>query len=169
MQTPGNQKNIDELIDQLTCDDIIACRNARQSLVEIGQEAVPRLIDALSDKREWVRWEAAKALGEIDGPKAAQALLDHLEDERFDIRWLAAEGLIPAGKPIVEPILQALLDRPQSVWLRQSAHRVFRGLARGDLGDLLNPVLRAIESDDPSVRMPVAAEAALGKLHGHSG
>jgi HEAT repeat protein len=94
-------------------------------------------------------------------------LLGLLEDERFEIRWLAAEGLIRVGRPVVERILQALLERPESIWLRQGAHRIFRDFERADLRDILHPVSLAIESDDPPVRIPVAVEEALGKLHGH--
>jgi len=161
------KEKISSLIDELTCDDIITCQNARRELVAMGEQTVPRLIEAAADSRQWVRWEAAKALGEIGGPIATEALLGFLEDENFEIRWLAAEGLIRTGRPIVEPVLRALLERPQSVWLRQGAHRIFRDLERADLRDILHPVSLAIESDDPSVRVPVAAEEALGKLHGH--
>lgn len=161
------KEKISSLIDELTCDDIITCQNARRELVAMGEQTVPRLIEAVADSRQWVRWEAAKALGEIGGPMATEALRGFLEDESFEIRWLAAEGLIRAGRPIVEPVLRSLLERPQSVWLRQGAHRIFRDLERADLRDILHPVSLAIESDDPSVRVPVAAEEALDKLHGH--
>lgn len=163
-EAAGTQARIAPLINELTCDDVIACQNARRSLVDIGQQAVPSLIGALKDRREWVRWEAARALGEIGGPQATEALLESLEGDSFEIRWLAAEGLIRAGREVVRPLLGALLEHPDSVWLRQGAHRVFRDFEHADLRDILHPVSEAIESDDPAVRVPVAVKEALDRL-----
>ena len=167
MESPKNtetQEKVNALIDDLTCDDVISCQNARRLLVNIGEMAVPRLIEALSDQREWVRWEAIKALGEIGGPEAVNVLLKALENKRFDIRWLAAEGLIREGKPVAVPLLEELIARPESVWLRQGAHRIFRDLEHTDYQAILHPVSEAIESNDPSVQIPIAAKSALDKL-----
>jgi len=158
------QRNIDTLVNDLTCDDVLTCQNARRILVDIGEEAVPRLIEAQSDTREWVRWEAAKALGEIGGPRAMEALLRSIEDEKFDIRWLAAEGLIRVGRPAVKPLLEMLMKRPESIWLQQGAHRVFRDLEHADYREILHPVSLAIESNDPAVQILSAARSALDQL-----
>jgi HEAT repeat protein len=113
-----------------------------------------------------VRWEAAKALGQISDPTAAEALVRALEDEMFDVRWLAAEGLITLGRGALLPLLHALVERSDSEWLREGAHHVFHDLVKGkpDLKDILQPVLATLDDVEPSLEVPFAAETALNKL-----
>jgi hypothetical protein len=107
------------------------------------------LIDALKNKRYLMRWEAAKALGEIGDPEAAPALVNSLEDEEFDVRWLAGEGLIKMNINGLKPLLQTLELRGDSVLLREGAHHVFHDLAKGALRKYLAPVLAALEALEP--------------------
>ena len=58
---------IQSLMSDLKCNDAFLCRRARRQLVMMGDEAVPYLVDALAHRKGWIRWEAAKALGEIPG------------------------------------------------------------------------------------------------------
>jgi HEAT repeat protein len=73
----------------------------------------------LNDPDHEVRWEAAKALGEIADPWSAPALEETLMDAGFDIRWLAAEGLIALGRAGLKPLLATLLKKADSVYLRE--------------------------------------------------
>ena len=98
---------LDPLLNALHSEDGEERRRARLSLVSLGSEAVDPLIELLPDPEHEVRWEAAKALGEIADPRSAPALVETLEDAGFDIRWLAAEGLIALGKAGLEPLLEA--------------------------------------------------------------
>jgi HEAT repeat protein len=113
-----------------------------------------------------VRWEAAKALGQISDPRAAEALVRALEDEMFDVRWLAAEGLITLGCGALLPLLHALVERSDSEWLREGAHHVFYDLVKGrpDIKDILQPIMATLENVEPSLEVPFAAETALNKL-----
>jgi len=106
---------------------------ARQYLVAIGEPAVSPLVEALAHRNQWVRWETAKSLGQIDSPAAAQALVRALEDDMFDVRWLAAKGLLTVGRDALVPLLHALLERSDSELLREGAHHIFHDLARGAL------------------------------------
>ena len=90
-------EKIQTLVADLTCDDILKCQKARRELVSQGSAAVDALVEALSSKKAWVRWEAAKALGQIGDKAAVKALVAALEDREFDVRWLAAEALIRIG------------------------------------------------------------------------
>jgi HEAT repeat protein len=65
---------------------------ARRSLVAMGSQAVGQLTEALTSKVHWVRWEAAKALGQIGDPSAAWSLVRALEDDMFDVRCPVAGG-----------------------------------------------------------------------------
>ena len=159
-----NKENIDSLISELTCDDIIRCQNARRTLVAMGHQAVPYLVRALSHEKHWVRWEAAKALSQIGDPTATTALIKALEDKEFDVRWLAAEGLIVVGREALKPLLQALIQNAKSIWLREGAHHVLHDMKRGELHQRLKPVMTALEDAESAVHVPIAARRALDAL-----
>ena len=159
-----DKEDITSLVDDLTCDDIIKCQKARRSLVDMGHAAVPSLIEALGSKKNWVRWEAAKALSQIGDPAATDALIKALEDKEFDLRWLAAEGLINIGKPAMIPLLRCLLENANSLWLREGAHHILHDMDRGEWNEDLKPVIAALESFEPSVEVPIAAKKSLDTL-----
>ena len=135
---------------------------ARHSLVVMGKAAVPSLIEALKNSNTLMRWEAAKALGEIGDPGTAPALVKALEDEEFDVRWLAAEGLIKMNINALRPLLQALENRGDSVMLQEGAHHVFHDLAKGALRKYLAPVLAALERLEPGDEVSWVARHDMG-------
>jgi hypothetical protein len=159
-----SKQNFETLLDPLACEDLIRCQKIRRSLVKLGHQAVPSLLEALGSKKNWVRWEAAKALAQIGDPAATRPLIRSLEDKKFDVRWLAAEGLIAIGKQAVVPLLRALVDNPKSIWLREGAHHVMHDMDRGDWDEILRPVMKAIEGMEPSLEVPEAAEKVLNIL-----
>lgn len=163
MNESGNA-DIESLIADLNCDDSMKCRIARGALVAVGEEALVPLVKALHSKKRWVRWEAAKALGQIGGPTATQVLVDALRDRMFEIRWLAAEGLIAIGRPALVPLLEALIKNSDAAWMRQGAHHVLHDMDRGELNEVLKPVLTALEGMNPALGVPLAARAALEEI-----
>ncbi|MCL4535876.1 MAG: HEAT repeat domain-containing protein [Bacteroidetes bacterium] len=156
---------ITALTAALASDNVVTRQNARQALVDIGRPAVPALIGA-SDHQNWrVRWEAVKALSEIADPSSAPALVRRIvEDEHDDIRWIAERGLIVIGREGLAPLMQALIEHADSIWVLQGAHHILHVLARRGLSDLVSPVLAAIEGPAPQAEVPFRAEAALHKL-----
>jgi HEAT repeat protein len=160
----AHSTKIISLVADLASQDELVRTDARQSLVNIRGPAVSPLIEALRDPRRQVRWEAAKALGEIANPTAAPSLVRALRDTEFSVRWLAAEGLIALGSEGLSPLLRALIERSDSVWLRQGAHHVLHDLARGDLREILQPVVAALQGIEPSLEAPRAARTALDAL-----
>jgi HEAT repeat protein len=152
------------LINDLTCKDVYKCRRARKALVEMGENSVPFLVDVLNNRKGWVRWEAAKALGQIPGPLATAALVSALGDRSFDVRWLAAEGLISRGREALAPLMQALIEKSDSGWFREGAHHVLFDLSHGNLGELVRPVLEALEDVDSAVEVPFKAKALLDTI-----
>ena len=168
LSDPSDPDTINELIAILGDYDGLARQRARHSLVSIGQPAVPALVEALTDPNGHRRWEAAKALGAIGDPSAAPALVRALEDWDFGVRWLAAEGLISLKRAGLAPLLQGLVHHSDSTWLREGAHHVLRSLIDRDLHDLIAPVLAALDSVEPVLETPPAAQAALKALtHGN--
>lgn len=159
------ENDINALIADFTCDDVIKCQKARRKLVSMGSRVVEPLIGGLSSKRHWVRWEAAKALGQIGDKAAAEALVKALEDNEFDVRWLAAEALIAIGRDSLEPLLTALTDHgDKSLSLRRGAHHVLHDMYRGDLDRILRPVMASVEDMAPSVEVLQVAKKALDTI-----
>lgn len=156
-----NTSEMESLIAELNCDDVIKCQKARRTLVEIGDDAVPSLVKALGSKKEWVRWEAAKALSQIGNPAATEPLIKALEDKEFGVRWIAADGLASIGKKAVIPLLRALIENPKSLWLREGAHHALHDMNRDDWDSILRPVMKALDDVEPSLAVPFAARKAL--------
>ena len=156
--------NIPALVAALTHDDPVERHRAREALVAIGKPAVNYLLKPLSDSRSHVRWEAAKASGPIGDPKAAPSLVNALEDEDSDVRWLAAAGLITLGCSGLHPLLEALIDRPNSLWLRDGAHHVFHDLIGRLPFGLARHMLAVLDQPDAELAIPQAAYEALNAL-----
>ena len=156
--------NIPALVAALTHDDPVERHRAREALVAIGKPAVNFLLKLLSDLRSHVRWEAAKALGPIGDPAAAPALVNALEDDDTDVRWLAAAGLIALGCSGLQPLLAALIDRPDSLWLRDGAHHVFHDLIGKLPFGLARRMLAVLDQPDAELAIPEAAYEALHAL-----
>jgi HEAT repeat protein len=155
---------IPRLISDLDCADVETCQKARLHLVSMGKPAVGPLIEALRSRRLWVRWEAAKALGQIADPTAAEALVQALRDKKFAVRWLAAEALIAIGLDGLKPLLGELIEDADDSWLCQGAHHILRTLAQKGLRKIVEPVLVALDGVEPSVEVPLAARKVLDAL-----
>ncbi len=162
---PASGPDVESLIASLRNDDGMVRRRARQALVEMGQAAVPALVDELDTYNDHARWESAKALCEIHAPQAAPALVERLEDDNFSVRWLAAEALIGLGRAALAPLFEALERRPASEWLRKGAHHVLSNLAKdSELCYQVQPVLDALNDVEPALCIPPAAEEARKQL-----
>jgi HEAT repeat protein len=123
------------------------------------------LLAALDDRRQHVRWEAAKTLVEVADPAAAEALVQAVGDEDSDVRWVAGEALIALKTAAVRPLLNGLIKSQDSEGLYKAAHHVFHDLSQhGDLGATLKPVLKALGQSESEVAVPVAAQSALDNM-----
>ncbi|MDO8568888.1 MAG: HEAT repeat domain-containing protein [Dehalococcoidales bacterium] len=160
----ADEETINALISDLHSKDGRVRVRARLALVAIGGKAVEALEHALASKHAECRWEAAKALGRIGDPAATGVLVKSIEDDVFEIRWLATEGLIGIGYPALRPLLNELIRRPDSIWLREGAHRILHGIEKQDILNIVHPVLKALEETDAHLKVPFAAQNALTKL-----
>jgi len=152
------------LVKELGSKDGRVRVRAREDLVKIGHPAVKYLIGALKDKNQVVRWEAAKSLWEIEDPSAVAALVTALRDNMFDVRWLAAVALIQIGPKSIKPILQALIEYPESDDVRVGAHHVFHDLHTRDYDDVLRPLMASLEDSTLTLGIDLEATKALKKL-----
>ena len=80
------------------------------ALQNVGEPAVPYLIDALAADAAQIRLNAAYALGEIGTPLATilPALINTLTDPEWNVRRLVVRALATIGTPAIEPLIAAL-------------------------------------------------------------
>jgi HEAT repeat protein len=140
--------NIEQLLDALTGDDMLAAERAAQQLaVEGTATAVPRLIDIFltTDTPRL----AATALGGIGTRQATQALASALVDEELTARRNAAQiGLLYGGEQAIDTLVSTL--RVPQVPARRHAADLL-GYLSSPLA--LNALLRTAQGDaHPSVR-----------------
>jgi hypothetical protein len=159
-----DEATIRSLVIDLGSQDGLVRVRARRAIVDIGSKAIPALEEALKSKNQWLRWEAAKALGQIGDPAAIQALIKALEDVMFDVRWLAAEGLITIGLLALKPLMQQLAQKSDSLWLREGVHHILHGIDKKDIKSATQPVLQALEDVEAPLEVPFAVELALKSL-----
>ncbi len=156
-----NLMTIKNLITDLSSSNDFTRLKARRELLENGKPAYTSLLEALKDRNCLVRWEAVNILGGAGDPEVAPALVSALEDGEFEVRWVAAEALIRMGTKGLKALFQALIEYPDSAFLRERAHHVPHKLATGELKVFLTPVLIALESRDPGVEIPPVALHAI--------
>jgi hypothetical protein len=166
-QTRIPDKNIQQWITDLGSSSESERKKARSSLITEGANAVPDLIQALSNSNRQSRMEVVKIFSQMRDPSAAPALVRALEDEDHDIRWTAMKGLIAFERAGLEPLLEALIKDFDSVWLREGAHHILNVLKKKKyLRQPCLSVLQALEGVEPGVTVPWAAEAAWESLFG---
>jgi HEAT repeat protein len=158
-------EKIKSLIATFSCKDGWKRKKANSTLVDIGKPAVPFLLKAMKHPKAQIRWEAAKALGAISDPRSGPDIVNALTDEKFEIRWLAAEALIALRLSAIEPLLKAMIDRPESWELRQGAHHVLHALEQNRLlnKSCIN-LLNKLRGLDQGLSVPLAAKTALRTL-----
>lgn len=162
----GTGTNIESLMDMLASKDGIVRQKAREALVALGKPAVSSLTRALrNSKLDQVRWEAAKALGNINDTGSLPALVKALEDSNSDVAWVAADALKSFKKAAWPALLQALTEHgSESVLLRKGAHHVLVDQKEDGLNDLLATLLQALESSSAPESSAVAAHEILKKM-----
>ena len=62
------------------------------------------------------------------------------------------------------PILTTLIEQADSTWVREGVHHVLHDMNQGNLREILQPVLAALEGNNPALEVPLAAQAALAVL-----
>ena len=153
--------NVDALALVLSDRDGRKREETRAALVAIGEPIILVLTGLITNPNHHVRWEAAKALGEINHPDAAPALVVALGDSETDIRWLGGEGLLGLGHAAIEPLLRELAEHGCDVQLRQGAHHVVRELVRAGRHSYLAPLLDALDGPAAADTVPPTALNAL--------
>jgi len=121
---------LEDLVQQLCNDDGHERKNARKKLVAVGEKALEHVRNLLNHPKHVCRWEAMKVIEEIGLPQSIPVFIEALEDDKSDIRWIAAEGLIRTGRHAVRPLLKAVAENYDSVFVLNGAHHVISELKR---------------------------------------
>jgi hypothetical protein len=158
--------DLERLLRTLEGSDGMARKRARETLVLVGDPAVPSLQALLERPEKQLRWEAAKALGGIIDPKTADLFVTLLDDPSSDVRWLAATGLIELGPRSARPVLQSLTDPSAPRGRLEMGHRILAELAKDNavLAEIVKPLLDVLGRNEPGVITTTAARA-LSELH----
>jgi len=103
---------------------------ASVALVEIGDPAVPNIIDTLNQPDKYLRINAVKILGEICSIQAKEALIQSLEDEDCDYRLEAIKALGSfQDEKLTGHMIQALED--DNHLIRKSAAELLEKITAG--------------------------------------
>lgn len=144
---------VPDLLDALHHEDWRVRRAAIDALRRIGADPVPTLLEALQDKNPDVRSHAAWNLGQLRDQRAISSLTNALLDP--EVRGWAISALSKIGSDPLPGLLQ-LFYRSEADTRRAIAD------ALGDLGDhRAIPYLQAAATDDESPDVRQAAADAL--------
>jgi HEAT repeat protein len=106
---------LQELLGELASGNETRAEQAVPALIELGEDAIPALLDLTRSVEADHRWWALRVLAQT--PQArAEWLIPFLRDPADDVRQCAALGL--ALKPddsAIEPLIQALRDEDSMV------------------------------------------------------
>jgi len=131
---------------------------AAQALVNMGEQAVTPLLEALFSEDTTTRLFATYALGEIGDERAGRGLLRMFSDEDVLVRDTAAEALVALGDERIVPSLTRELSSPDPK-VRQTVLRVL-----GKVGDASHVETVSSLLSDPDPDVVTSAVAALGDL-----
>jgi HEAT repeat protein len=110
------------------------------------------------------REQAIHRLGNSPTPGVIAQLISLLEDNADGVRWAASTALIECGDAALKPLLQALLDQHDSVWLRRGAYRVFHDTKSYKVQQATAEVVKALSGPAAESTTTDAAARALMKL-----
>ena len=117
------------------------------ALQNLGEPAVPYLIDALKAESAEIRLNAAYALGEIGTPldTILPALVSTLTDPEWNVRRLVVRALVTIGSPALDSLIQALnSDDPD---LRRMAERALNDIGTPEARRAIADAKRPFSSD----------------------
>ena len=117
------------------------------ALQNLGEPAVPYLIEALKAESAEIRLNAAYALGEIGTPldTILPALIRTLTDPEWNVRRLVVRALVTIGSPAVTSLIQALnSDNPD---LRRMAERALSDIGTPEARRAIADAKRQFPSD----------------------
>jgi len=169
MEGSGVRGETREILSHLGDRDARVRHVAREQLVGMGEQVLPLLLEKLKSPDWRIRWEAVKAVGEIESPEnapvdpqVASALVELLKDEDQSVRWAAMGSLIQIQRGAIIPLLLGLTREFPSACFREGAYHVLHTLHNeGQLTGMEEEVLHALKGYAPGIEAAWAANRAL--------
>lgn len=109
----NDERVLDPLISWLRSDEFKD--DATRALVDLGKPAVPKLIEALSHRDEFVKKQSILALGDIADDEAVDPLIALLQDQDWLVRLTAASSLEKIGDIRGRAAIKPLMKDPDIV------------------------------------------------------
>src|SRR5258706_7719152 len=102
----NNVSSLQELLDELLSDDETRVENAVPSLAELGEEAIPALMDLTRSSNADSRWWALRTLAQSPLLQTEWLIPLLLNDSAPEVRQCAALGLgTKADESAVQPLV----------------------------------------------------------------
>lgn len=134
-----------------------------KKLAEIGEPAVPALINALRNKDQLVRCGAIEALGNIADSGAIPVLIDVLKDDNEYVRSNAVEALGKIEDSRAVPVLITSLKDKHGEVRRRAAYALGKfAEKRHDVSAAVPSLIDALKNDNSNVQ--ACAASALGHI-----
>lgn len=135
-------ENPELLLDNLGSTDGNVRKRTRELLMKKGRAGIVFLAGILrSSDIEQVRWEAARALSDMNDAATILPLVAALEDSFTDVAWMAAAGLKKYKMRAWPALLRSLIKNgPKSVLLRHGIHHVLKDQKEEGFDDLLTVI-----------------------------
>jgi len=107
---------VQELLDELLSGNETRAENAVLALVEVGEEAIPELMDLTRSPDADLRWWALRTLAQSPLSRTGWLVPFLLNDPAPEVRQCAALGLmIKADENATQPLVRALSDEDHMV------------------------------------------------------
>ena len=112
----NNVSSLPELLDELLSDEETRAENAVPALVELGEEAIPALMDLTRSSNADSRWWAVRTLAQSPLLQTEWLVPFLLNDSASEVRQCAALGLgTKADESAIQPLITALSDKDSMV------------------------------------------------------
>jgi len=112
--------SLSDLLDDLTGGDETRAEAAVSALIDLGEEAIPALLDLTRSSDADQRWWGVRVLAQSPAPwvtsRQAGWLIPFLNDPAREVRQCAALGLaIKPDESAIQPLIRALSDEDSMV------------------------------------------------------
>jgi HEAT repeat protein len=151
---------ISSLIEALGDKEESTKKGALEALSMIGESAIDSLLRAIKNKQMGVVKNAIAILGRIGGERAAEALIEMLATADYAVREDLISALVVAGKPAVEPLIEALGDERVDEAAVEVLHRMAGDPVMQD--QVIDSLIRALPSGRPSRKVKETLQRIKG-------
>jgi HEAT repeat protein len=149
------------LVEALAGDDETLHWEASRALDEMGERALPALLEALKSSKPHVRWHVIRALAGITDRQAVAGVAEGLGDADYSVRWAAAEALAGIGLPAVIPILERLSHYAPMDDTYRAAYHALHHIGPAETQRRLQALLNALRGPAAPIEGPMVAYRLL--------